>query len=93
MIDTAGREKLVESYVLTGMDRARARLVIDVAVKAAEDSFAAMVEICRRVGDPMGAVAAQSVAVQLLAMSCAHRLDRLQEVAEASDLPTSMVQL
>jgi hypothetical protein len=93
MVGPEDREKLVDSFEETGMDRARARLIIDVAVKAAEDAVSTMINGCHRVGDPMGNISAQSLAVQLVAAECASRLTVMVAVSERHGLPTNTVKL
>jgi hypothetical protein len=93
MIPPEDREKLVEGYVATGMDRARARLIVDVGAKAAEDAIMTMCTASNRVGDQAGNIAAQAVAVQLVLAECSLRLALMLGAAERHDLPTGRVEL
>lgn len=76
------REAIVAGFVATGMDSTRARLVVDVGIKAAEEAIATMVGKTELVVDVPGRIAAQSVAVQLVMEDCKVRFALMRAACE-----------
>lgn len=87
------RRALTQGLVDAGQGRDRARLIVDVAAKAAHDALQKMADGCQLAPDGPGALAALQIAVQLVRSDAEAMFNGMLELAGQRGAPTSTVAL
>lgn len=81
------RQALVRSFVSMGVDYQRANVIVDMAVKAAEDAFTTLWRTCDLTPDPSAMCSAYEIALQLVAQSAISQHQAMRETADKFGCP------